>query len=92
MLAAVLPVILTGVAGGAGAVVVKSASGRRENPGEAGDVDRRLVILASVVVIAFSAAYLVGTIVGKNVNERAQNEKEYRILEASVQAERDGIA
>ena len=36
-----------------------------------------------VTVIAFSTAYLVGTVVGKNVNEQARLQKEYGILETS---------
>lgn len=83
VLAAVLPVILTSVAGGAGTAVIWIARNRPKNPGEFGDAERRLAILASVTVIAFSAAYLVGTVVGKNVNEQARLQKEYGILETS---------
>lgn len=92
VLAAVLPVILTGVAGGAGLAVHKITITRREVPGEAKDADRRLVILASGIVIAFSTAYLVGTIVGRKVSESAQTEKERGTLVEFVQAERDGIS
>ena len=52
VLAAVLPVIITSIAGGAGAVVLKIM--KRRNSTQDSHEYRRLVVGASAVVIAFS--------------------------------------
>lgn len=71
VLAAVLPVIITSIAGGAGIVVLKIMSHRQEESTQPPYEDRKVVVVASVVVIAFSSAYVAGAIIGRNMKNQA---------------------
>lgn len=80
VLAAVLPVIITSIAGGAGAVVLKimsrGASRSLVSRGREGSTQpsyegRKVVVVAAVVVIAFSISYMGGAIVGRNMKNQA---------------------
>ena len=71
VLAAVLPVIITSIAGGAGAVVLKIMSRRREESTQPSYEDRKVVVVAAVVVITFSIAYVAGASVGRNMKNQA---------------------
>lgn len=88
VLAAVLPVILTGVAGGAGAVVVKIASAWREEPGKSGAAERRLVMFAAIAVICFSTTFLSGTILGANIHARVEERNSTEAVKGKNQREK----
>lgn len=89
VLAAVLPVILTGIAGGAGAVAIKSVSGWRwrKITGESSAAEWRLVVLAAGTVISFSTAFLFGTFVGAHGHEEARNKNADQAVAAAVRLE-----
>lgn len=72
VLAAVLPVIITGVAGGAAAAVFRINGNRQENSEDSSlaDRDRKAIVVAAWVVIVFSTTYLAGVYVGINLETK----------------------
>ena len=71
VLAAVLPVILTGVTGGAGAIVLRFAN-RPHSPSGDPALGNGLVVLATMAVIIFSVGYFGGAVTGRNMSDHAK--------------------
>ena len=84
VLAAVLPVIITSIAGGAGAVVLKIMSPRGEGSTTPLYEGRKVVVIAALVVIAFSIAYMAGAQIGRNMQNQAALATERQIAEDLV--------
>lgn len=66
VLAAVLPAVLTGVAGGAGAILLKRVGSTFDTQ------ERVLVSVVAGIVMSFSVFFVVGTVVGVVANDKAK--------------------
>ena len=72
VLAAVLPVILAGVGGSAGAILIRRVTLGSEAQEGTGTKDRLLTALMAGAVLLFSASFLLGTASGEAANEAAR--------------------
>lgn len=79
VLAAVLPVIITSIAGGAGAVVLKIMNGQKDGTTPPPQGNRKVVVIAALVVTTFSITYMAGVQIGRIMNEQATLANEQRI-------------
>lgn len=79
VLAAVLPVIITGVAGGAAAVVLKIFGSHRKKTSSSPSADRETVAIAALAVIAFSFSYVAGMYQGGYLENYWSVENERRL-------------
>lgn len=71
VLAAVLPVIITSIAGGAGVVVLKIMNGQRDGTTPPPQGNRKVVVIAALVVTTFSITYVAGVHIGRIMNNQA---------------------
>lgn len=79
VLAAVLPVIITSIAGGTGAVVLKIINGQRDGTTPPPQGNRKVVVIAALVVTTFSITYMAGVHIGRIMNDQATLANEQRI-------------
>lgn len=79
VLAAVLPVIIASIPGGAGAVVLKIMSRRLEESTQPSYENLKMVVVAAIVVIAFSITYVAGAYIGRNMKNQAAFATEQQI-------------
>ena len=92
VLAAVLPVMLTGIAGAAGAFFIRNAGRWSERPGVLRPADFGQIMAPAVIVVSFSTAFILGTFVGAYLEKKGDNAAAREALVAATRLEQSRVA